>query len=428
MILHKFNCLALAFTALLALPALAQESIPIDSIVAVVNDDVILRSDLDQSIKTIVARIEAEGRTLPPMDLVEKQVLENLIISRLEIQRARETGIRVSDSDIDNALMAVAQQNQLTVGQLRQAIESDGFDFGEFRRSLGDDMMSNRLRQRISETMVTVTETEVDILLSSEDLVGGEFNLSHIMIALPEGATPQQIKDAADEAKDVYNRLREGLDFGAAAISYSDAPEALEGGDIGWRDLNTIPRNLADAIKDLPVGEFTPPVRSTAGFHVVKVNGKRDSALVMVKEFHARHIMLIPSEIVSARQAMDRISEISGRLKAGDDFVEVAREHSDDVTSANLGGDLGWFQAGQYGERLQQTISALEIDEISEPFQTESGWHIVQFLGVREMDRTEEAIRGEARNQIFQRKSDVELQKFLRQMRDEAYVENRLTD
>lgn len=428
MILHKFNCLALAFTALLALPALAQESIPIDSIVAVVNDDVILRSDLDQSIKTIVARIETEGRTLPPMDLVEKQVLENLIISRLEIQRARETGIRVSDSDIDNALMAVAQQNQLTVGQLRQAIESDGFDFGEFRRSLGDDMMSNRLRQRISETMVTVTETEVDILLSSEDLVGGEFNLSHIMIALPEGATPQQIKDAADEAKDVYNRLREGLDFGAAAISYSDAPEALEGGDIGWRDLNTIPRNLADAIKDLPVGEFTPPVRSTAGFHVVKVNGKRDSALVMVKEFHARHIMLIPSEIVSARQAMDRISEISGRLKAGDDFVEVAREHSDDVTSANLGGDLGWFQAGQYGERLQQTISALEIDEISEPFQTESGWHIVQFLGVREMDRTEEAIRGEARNQIFQRKSDVELQKFLRQMRDEAYVENRLTD
>ena len=272
-----------------------------------------------------------------------------------------------------------------------------------------------------------MTETEVDILLSSEDLVGGEFNLSHIMIALPEGATPQQIATAADEASDVYNRLLEGLDFGAAAISYSDSPEALEGGDIGWRDLNTIPRNLADAINDLPEGEFTSPVRSTGGFHVVKVNGKRDNAQVMVKEYHARHIMLIPSEVMSARQAMDRITEISEKLKAGEDFENLAREYSDDTTSANIGGDLDWFQPGRYGERVQQTIEALKVDEISEPFQTQVGWHIVQFLGEREMDRTDEAIRGDARAKIFQRKADAELQKFLRQMRDEAYVENRLT-
>jgi len=415
--------IALAF----AMPVQAQNSIPIDSIVAVVNDDVILRSELDQSIRTIVVRMRSEGRDMPPMDLVEKQVLENLITSRLEIQRAMETGIRVSDADVDNALMTVAQQNQLTVAQLREAIEQDGFEFGEFRQSLAEDIISSRLRQRISESMVNVTETEVDILLSSEDLVGGEFNLSHIMITLPEGATPQQIAKAADEASDVYNRLLEGLDFGTAAISYSDAPEALQGGDIGWRDLNTIPRNLADAIKDLPIGEFTNPVRSTAGFHVVKVNDKRDNAQVMVKEFNARHIMLIPSEVMSARQAMDRITDISNQLKNGADFTELARENSDDHTSANLGGDLGWFQAGRFGDRVQQTIAALDVDEISEPFQTEVGWHIIQYLGEREMDRTEEAIRGDARNQIFQRKADVELQKFLRQMRDEAYVENRLT-
>lgn len=415
--------LAVAFV----FPAVAQESVPIDSIVAVVNDDVILRSDLDQSIKTIVLRMSREERSLPPMDLIEKQVLENLITSKLEIQRAMETGIRVSDSDVDNALMTVAEQNKLTVAELRRAIEADGFDFGEFRSSLGEDIVSSRLRQRVSESMVSVTETEVDILLSSEDLVGGEFNLSHIMIALPEGATPQQIATAADEASDVYNRLLEGLDFGAAAISYSDSPEALEGGDIGWRDLNTIPRNLADAIKDLPEGEFTSPVRSTGGFHVVKVNGKRDNAQVMVKEYHARHIMLIPSEVMSARQAMDRITEISEKLKAGEDFENLAREYSDDTTSANIGGDLDWFQPGRYGERVQQTIEALKVDEISEPFQTQVGWHIVQFLGEREMDRTEEAIRGDARSKIFQRKADAELQKFLRQMRDEAYVENRLT-
>ena len=416
--------LALAFS----LPAGAQESVPIDSIVAVVDDDVILRSDLDQSIKTIVARMRGEGRNLPPMDMIEKQVLENLIISKLEVRRALETGIRVSDSDVDNALMMLAQQNQLTVAELRQAIEADGFDFGEFRRSLSEDIVSSRFRQRISESSVTVTETEVDILLSSEDLVGGEFNLSHILITLPEGATPQQISSAADEASDVYNRLLDGLDFGAAAISYSDSPEALQGGEIGWRDLNTIPRNLADAIKDLPVGEITPPVRSTAGFHVVKLNDKRDSALVMVKEYHAAHIMLIPSEVMSARQAMERINEVSNRIKVGDDFAELAREYSDDTTSANIGGDLGWFQAGRYGDRFQETLAALEVDEISEPFQTEIGWHLIQYLGEREMDRTEEAIRGDARNKIFQRKADAELQKFLAQMRDEAYVENRLTD
>ena len=346
-------------------------------------------------------------------------LLEPIMAVRLDEMASR--------ADVDNALMTVAQRNQITVAQLRQAIEADGFDFGEFRRSLGEDILSSRLRQRISESMVSVTETEIDILLSSADLVGGEFDLAHIMIALPEGATPGQIAAAADEASDVYNRLLEGLDFNSAAISYSDAPEALEGGDIGWRDLNTIPKNLADAIKDLPIGEFTPPVRSTAGYHVMKLNGKRDNAAVIVKEYHARHIMLIPSELMNERQAMDRITDISEKLKAGEDFAELAREHSDDPTSANLGGDLNWFQAGRYGERLQTTISALEVDEISEPFQTEIGWHIVQFLGDREMDRTEEAIRGDARNKIFQRKSDVELQKFLRQMRDEAYVENRLT-
>jgi len=425
--LYKSYFPALLIALAISISAQAQQSTPIDSIVAVVNDEVILRSELDQSIRTIVARMRSEGRDMPPIDLVEKQVLENLITSKLEIQRAMETGIRVSDADVDNALMTVAQQNQLSVTQLRDAIEKDGFEFGEFRRSLAEDIISSRLRQRISETMVNITETEVDILLSSEDLMGGEFSLSHIMINLPEGATPQQIAAASDEASDVYNRLLQGLDFGTAAISYSDAPEALEGGDIGWRDLNTIPRNLADAIKDLPIGDFTTPVRSTAGYHIVKLKDKRDSAQVIVKEFHARHIMLIPSEVLSERQAMDRITNISNKLKNGEDFAELARENSDDQTSANLGGDLGWFQAGRYGERLQQTIAALEVDGTSEPFQTEIGWHIVQHLGEREMDRTEEAIRNDARNKIFQRKADVELQKFMRQMRDEAYVENRLT-
>lgn len=434
------TCLTVAalFTLLLALPALSAAQTqsdsssptkplqPLDAIVALVDDDVILRSELDLAVQGIVERIRASGESMPPQNLLERQVLERLIIRELQVQKALQTGIRVSDADIDQALVSLSKQNNITVQQMRQVIERDGENFAEFRHNVGEELLTERLHQRIVNGMAPVTDTEVEILLASEDLSGGEFNISHILVALPDGATPQQIEEIQAKANDIHRRLEEGLEFASAAISYSDSQEALEGGVVGWRDLNSIPAFFADAIRDLKPGEFSQPIRSPAGFHIVRVNDFREQRQVMVKEYHARHIMVQINELITARAAMDRITDIRQRLKNNEDFAALAKEFSDDPTSANLGGDMGWFPPETYGDRVAQTLQGLKQDEISEPFQTEAGWHIIQLLGVRESDRTEEAIREEARAKIRQQKAEAEIDRTLRQFRDEAFVEIRL--
>ncbi|HET6563873.1 MAG TPA: peptidylprolyl isomerase, partial [Xanthomonadales bacterium] len=234
---------------------------PLDSIVALVDEDVIMRSELDLALEGIMERIRASGEAMPPQNLIENQVLERLIVRELQVQKALQTGIRVSDADIDQAMVHLAQQNGITVQQMRQVIEQDGEDFAEFRRNIGEELMTERLRQRIVNGMQPITDTEVDILLASQDSNGGEYNISHIMIPIAEGSTPQQIKAAEDKATDVYTKLEGGLDFASAAISYSSSQEALEGGEVGWRDLNSIPAFFADAIRDLKPGQFTQPIR-----------------------------------------------------------------------------------------------------------------------------------------------------------------------
>jgi peptidyl-prolyl cis-trans isomerase SurA len=404
----------------------AQETQKIDSIVALVDDDIILRSELDLAIKGIVDRIRQQGGDLPPRDLLEKQVLERLIVRRLQLQRAFQTGIRISDTDVDQALMRLSQQNNLTLMQMRQVIEADGEDFAEFRQNIGEEMMTERLRQRVVNGMDPITDTEIEILLASERFNSGEFNISHILIALPEGATPQQISIQESKANNIHQQLEEGLDFASAAISYSESQEALEGGLVGWRDLNSVPVVFSDAIKNLRAGQVTVPIRSPAGFHIVKVNDYRDRSNVMSTEYHARHIMIQTNDLVSPRAAMEQIRAIHSELADGGDFEALARKHSDDISSANLGGDMGWFVPQAYGERMEQTLVAMQDGDISEPFQTENGWHIIERLAVREKDVTDEALRNAARNNLRQQKMDIEIERFLQQMRDEAFVEIRL--
>ena len=398
----------------------------IDSIVALVDEDVILRSELDLAVAGIVDRVRASGESMPPMHLLEGQVLERLIVRELQIQRAAQTGIRISDADIDQALVTLAQQNGMTVQQMRQVIEGDGEDFAEFRNNIGEELMTERLRQRIVNGMEPITDTEVDILLASEDLGGGEYNISHIMVSLPDGSTPTQVAEAKAKADDIHNRLVEGLDFASAAISYSDGQEALEGGMVGWRDLNSVPAFFADAVRPLSPPEFTEPIRSPAGFHILKVNDYREQRQVVIEEYNARHIMVEIDAVMTPRLAMDTITEIKRKLNDGEDFAELAKEYSDDNSTANLGGDMGWFQPQAYGERVYQTLIALRPGQISEPFQTTNGWHIIELMDKREMDRTEEAIRAEARDKIMRRKAEQEIEKVLRQFRDEAFVEIRL--
>jgi peptidyl-prolyl cis-trans isomerase SurA len=399
---------------------------PIDSIVALVDEDVILRSELDLAVAGIVDRVRASGESMPPQHLLESQVLERLIVRELQVQRALQTGIRISDADIDQALVTLAQQNNMTLQQMRQVIERDGEDFSEFRQNIGEELMTERLRQRIVSGMEPITDTEVDIMLASEDLSGGEYNVSHIMVGLQEGPTPEKVAAAQEKVDDIHERLVNGLDFASAAISYSDSSEALEGGLVGWRDLNQVPAFFADAVRELQPGEFTQPIRSPAGFHILRVNDYREQRQVVIKEYHARHIMIEVDALMTPRLAMDAIVDIKTRLNDGEDFAVLAKEFSDDNSSANLGGDMGWFPPDAYGDRVYQTLMAMKSGQTSEPFQTQGGWHIIELLETREMDRTEEAIRAEAREKIMTRKAEQEINKVLRQFRDESFVEIRL--
>ncbi len=422
---------ALALLALIlafhATAPLAQTVEPIDSIVALVEEDLILRSELDSAIVAIVDRIRAQGGNLPPQDLLEKQVLERLIVRKLQVQRALRTGIRVSDADIDRAMTGLAEQNGITLAQMRQVIEADGEDWSEFRRNIGEEIMSERLRQRVVNSMDPISDTEIDILLTSEDFSGGEYDISHIIIALPDGATPQQIQEASDQVDKIYQQLEEGMDFASAAISFSEGQDALEGGRVGWRDLNSVPREFSDTLRGMGVGQYTTPIRSPAGFHIVYVNDYREQKLVLAEEYRANHIMIEVNELMTARDAMQQIEVVRRRIMEGEEFAQMAREFSDDTTSANLGGDMGWFFPNTYGERFQTTVEGMEDGEISEAFQTEQGWHLVQRTGFRETDVTDEAMRNMARQTIMQRKADSEVEGFLRQLREEAFVEERLS-
>jgi len=251
-------------------------------------------------------------------------------------------------------LLRLSQQNNLSLMQMRQVIEADGESFAEFRQNIGEEMMTERLRQRVVNGMDPITETEIEILLASDRFSSGEYNISHILIALPEGATPQQIAAQESKANNVYQQLEEGLDFASAAISYSDSQEALEGGLVGWRDLNSVPVVFSEAIKNLRAGQFTVPIRSQAGFHIVRVNDYRDRSQVMATEYHARHIMIEANDLIGPREAMQQIRDIHKKLNDGQDFEALAKEYSDDVASANIGGDMGWFAPQAYGERIDR--------------------------------------------------------------------------
>ena len=416
----------LFLAAALFISAASAQSQRLDRIVALVEEDVILQSELDAAVAMILMQFEGQQQGLPPQRVLEEQMLERLIRTRLEVQRAEQTGIRVSDTDLDRALEQIAGQNQMTLRQLRQAMESDGMDFLEFRRQIREEIMSQQLRARVARSMDDITETEIDILLASDRFSGAEYDLSQIMIALPESASPQQVQAAAETTQTVLDALAEGMDFSAAAMAYSQAPDALEGGAVGWRNLNALPPMFADALSALQPGEISEPIRTPAGFLIVRVNDIREQAEVIVQEYQVRHLMMEPTELLDIREVERRVADLHERVAAGESFEELARRHSSDETSANIGGLLNWFPADTYGRDFQIELNQLELGELSQPFQTEMGWHFIRLEAVREADRTVEAMRGAARDMLMSQKAEDTVERFLRRLRDEAYVEVRL--
>jgi len=431
MIKRTCRILALSLAVAAPLPVLAQAVAleDIDRIIAVVDEDVILTSELDRAVRSVFAQFEQRGQasSLPPRDVIERQMLERLILMRAQVSRAEGTGIRVTDIEIDEAIGRLAAQNNISVPQLRQSIERDGASFDEFRKGLRDEMLVQRLRQRFVQSRVQVSDTEVDILLASNQLRTGEVRVSHILIGIPENSNASTVKASAEKAAKVIEELNGGLDFASAAIKYSDGQQALEGGDLGWRRMEQIPSAFAEIVSRLTKGEVSEPIRGPSGFHILKLSDEREAEKTVVQEFKTRHMVVKVSELVTEDQALARIQKMRELVTSGADFAETARKFSEDESTANLGGDMGWSPKGAFGERVTQVIDSLSNGGVSEPFRTDLGWHILTLEGSREVDRSDEARRAQARETLVNRKSEEEYDSFLRQLKGEAYVENRLS-
>lgn len=413
---------------LVAQTVLAQD--PIDRIVALVDEDVILQSELDQAINMIVMDIDARGQSRPPRQVLEEQVLERLIRTKLQVLRAEATGIRASDVDIDRALEQLAASNQMSLAQLRQAMIADGMDFDEFRSQIGDEIVANELRRRVGSSAENITETDVDILLASDQFGGQEYLISQIALAVSETASPQEANAAEASARAILAEIADGLDFAEAAITYSQSADALEGGNVGWRSLSEMPPMFADMVQSMGPGDVSGLIRTPNGYIILKVNDIRDQQPIIITEYRARHIMVEPSELLSRDEAKARVEELRERIVAGEAFADLARRFSTDESSSNLGGLLDWIPVNGLGPAFEQEITKLEVGDLevslSEPFQTQMGWHLLLLEDTREMDRTVEATRDQARNILFNRRAEEEVEKFLRQLRSEAFVEVRL--
>lgn len=430
------NALSTVLAALLALcstaaPSLAQAqaqgTTAIDGIVAVVDEDVILRSELDRAVNNIMAQYASQPGQLPPRDVLERQVLDRLVLMRLQLVQAQDTGIRVSDSELSQAIQSVATRNRMTQDQLRQRLAADGISYEEFRNSLREEMLVERLRQRYIQSRVQVSETEIDQLLALREIGGPEVRLANIVVALPDGATPEQVATAQRKIEGIRNVILSGeLDFRAAAIRYSDSQNALDGGEIGWRGLDAIPPAFSNIIRGMKAGDITQPLRGPNGYQLIHVSETREASQQTVTEYNAQGLMVRVTPTVPVEVARQKIEALHGRIAAGEDFAAIARAESDDTLTRSDGGDMGWFVINAWGTAIGNQIQSLADGQLSQPFQSAVGWHVVRRLGTREQDVTETNRRNQAREIIAQRKAEEEFERFLRQIRSEAYVESRL--
>ncbi len=413
-----------AFTRAVDAEAVANQ--PLDRIVAVVDDDVVLQSELDRQVAAVTAQYANSPQKLPPRDVLERQLLDRLILQKLQVAHADSTGVKVSDSEVDQALIQIANQNHMDIGQLRGAVEQQGLNYDQFRKNVAEQVIVQRLRQRIAQTRVQLSDAEIDSLIKNGNLNAGQLHLGYILINVPDGATPDQIDAARAKAEEAKTQIDNGMDFAAAAIRYSNADNALQGGDLGWRSRNELPPPLVDAADKLQEGGVSAPIRGPNGFHLIKLIGKREDAQHVVTEYEARQILVRVNELVSSEQAEKKVDEIRQQIVAGEDFAKAAKDSSQDEATARLGGDLGWFAADAYGPQVKDIVTSLKVGEVSQPFQSSAGWHIIKLVDTRSTDKAGEMKREEARNILFQRKAEDEYDSFLRQLRSEAYVEIRL--
>lgn len=407
----------------------AQEVQPIDRIAAVVDEDVVLKTELDRAVTNILAQYAGREGQLPPRDVLERQVLERLILLKIQVAYAQNSGVRVTDQEIDQAIAGIAQQNRISLEQLRQQLARDGGTYSEFRTSIRDELLTQRLRQRFAQTRVSVSDAEIDAALAAQANSGTQYHLAHILVGLPEGATAEQIATAQKKIEGVKALIDKGeMDFAAAAVRYSDSPNALEGGDLGWRSTDEIPNAFAELMRNMSAGQVTAPIRGPSGFQLLKLVETRDasqSAPSMVTQYKARHILVRTGDTVTDAQAKAKADTLRARLAGGADFAEVVKD-SEDLNSRGKGGDLGWFSQDEFGPEFGTAVAALQDNQISQPIRTPAGWHIVERTGTRQTDVGDRNRRAQVQETIGRRKLEDEWNRFLRERRGEAFVDIRV--
>jgi peptidyl-prolyl cis-trans isomerase SurA len=437
--MNRFLACALALcTALLfAGAAQAQRISLVDRIVAVVNNEVVTYSELSERIAIAERQLKRQNTPVPDAGLLERQVLERLVLEKAQLQMAKETGLRIDEVQLDRTLARIAENNKMTLAAFRQTLEKDGLKFDRFREEIRNEIMVTRLREREVDDKIQISDSEIDLYLAEAEGPAAtqgdvEFNFSHVLIRLPEQATPESIQAARGRAEKVIAEAKGGADFARLVASFSDAPDALAGGNMGWRSLDRLPEVFAGALKELRPGEVTPVLRSPAGFHVLKLIDRRGASGAVstapVQQTHARHILIKTNEVVSENDAKRRLSDLRERIvKGGADFAEIARSQSEDSTAAK-GGDLDWIYRGDTVPDFERAMDELKPGEISQPVKSPFGYHLIQVLDRRVADVSAERRRLQARQALRERRADEAYQDWLRQLRDRTYVELRLED
>lgn len=411
-----------------ALAAPNTRIVPVDRIVAVVNDEVITQNDLNDRVNLVIRQLQRQGGEIPPSDQLSRQILERMINDMVQLQLAKENGVKVDDATLEKTIERIAQENNLPMADFRAALDRDGVKYPRFREDIRHEILLARLREREVENAIVVTDAEVDTELareSKESSSDSEFQLAHVLVMVPQQATPEQIEQRHRRAVLALSELRRGANFAQVAATYSDAPDALQGGALGWRAAARLPQLFLETLEKLKPGEVSDVLRSPNGFHIVKLLDKRGKAAAGgVQQTHVRHILVRAREGLTEAEARERLRKLRAQVESGADFAEVAKNNSED-SSASKGGDLGWVAPGDTVPEFERVMNSLKDGEVSQPIQTPFGWHLVQVLGRRSDEMSPDRKRIAARQAIRARKADEAYQDWLRQARDRAFVENR---
>ncbi|MFM1885773.1 MAG: hypothetical protein RL026_930 [Pseudomonadota bacterium] len=410
---------------------LSKRGVMLDRVAAIVNDDIVTQGELDEQMDMIRERLAEQRQAPPPEDVLRKQVLDRLVLQEVQLQRAKRMGLRVSDEQVNAAMTDIAARNNMAFADLPRALAAQGIDYASYRENLRKEITLNGLRQRDVISKIGITPRELDQFLERLKKLPSEtdeYNVSHILIAVPQDASQAQVDELAARAQDVYTRATGTEDFARLAIAYSNSQTALEGGALGWRKGPELPTFLAEEIVKLKAGGVSPPLRTPSGFHLVKLNDIRsvDGRSKVEAQVHSRHILIKPNELQDDATVQQKLAGIRERILKGEEFAAFASSLSEDPGSAVEGGDLGWTGPGTFVPEFAAQLDALKENEISEPFRTQFGWHIVQLLGRRDFDTTEESLRQRAYAQLRESKADEETELWLRRLRDEAFVDTDL--